>query len=158
MRIWKRINQLIVNKAYNRFTYQLVYSSTKNLLLKTCSYVTLSLHTLSTSNLSSHPHVNLLLERTLFLCYFVFNYSVYNQLVHSSTRLLVHYKSVNSPTFRSLSLSVCKKDICSFCFSVSSVRECFDRVAFCFIFSQIAQINRVHRTHRNLKVIDNTER
>ena len=26
-----------------------------------------------------------------------------------------------------------------------------------FIFSQIAQINGVHRTHRNLKVIDDTE-
>ena len=31
------------------------------------------------------PLVNLLLEPTLFLCYFVFNYPVYKQLVYSST-------------------------------------------------------------------------
>ena len=30
-------------------------------------------------------------------------------------------------------------------------------VAVSLFFSQIAQINRVHRTHRNLKVIDDTE-
>jgi len=30
----KKINQLIANKAYNLFTYQLVYSLTKNLLTK----------------------------------------------------------------------------------------------------------------------------
>ena len=77
-----------------------------------------------------------------------------NLLTHNSSTII----SVSSPTFGSLSVSVCKKEICSFCSSVSSVRECCDRVAFCFIFSQIAQINRVHRTHRNLKVMDNTER
>lgn len=33
--------------------------------------------------------VNLLLERTLFLCYFVFIYPVYKQLVHLSTRYSV---------------------------------------------------------------------
>ncbi len=33
--------------------------------------------------------VTLLLNRTLFLCYFVFNYAVYNQLVHLSTCPLV---------------------------------------------------------------------
>ena len=89
-----------------------------------------------TSNLFTCPLVNLLLERTLFPCYFVFYLPCLQ-----ATRLLVHYKSVLSPTFRSLSLSVCKKEICPFCSSLSSVRECFDRVAFCFIFSQIAQIN-----------------
>ena len=86
-----------------------------------------------TSNLFTCPLVNLLLERTLFPCYFVFNYPVYKQLVYLSTCLLVHYKSVLSPTFRSLSVSVCKKEICSFCSSVSSVRECCDRVAIYFL-------------------------
>jgi len=52
-----KINQLIENKSYNLFTYQLVYSSTKNLL-----------------------------NKNLFLCYSVFTYPVYKQLVNSSTR------------------------------------------------------------------------
>ena len=71
----KKINQLIENKSYNLFTYQLVYSSTKNLFLcysvltypvykqliymstcyskELCSYVTMSTITLSTSNSST---------------------------------------------------------------------------------------------------------
>ena len=48
---------MIANKAYNLFTYQLVYSLTKNLLTK-----------------------------YLFLCYSVYNYPVYKQRVHLSTR------------------------------------------------------------------------
>ena len=32
----KKINQLIANKAYNLFTYQLVYSLTKTVLLLLC--------------------------------------------------------------------------------------------------------------------------
>ena len=46
-----------------------------------------------TSNVSTCQLVNLLLERTLFSCYFVFHYPVYNQLVYLSTCLtcsLVH--------------------------------------------------------------------
>ena len=52
----KKINQLIENKSYNLFTYQLVYSSTKNLLTK-----------------------------NLFLCYSVLTYPVYKQLIYMST-------------------------------------------------------------------------
>ena len=43
------------------------------------------------------PLVHLLLERTLFSCYFVFNYPVYNQLVYSSTCSLVHLHQKTVP-------------------------------------------------------------
>ena len=34
---------------------------------------------------ATYLHVNLLLERTLFLCYYVYNYPVYKQLIYMST-------------------------------------------------------------------------
>ena len=64
------------------YRYQLETNSST----KTCSYVTLSLITLPTSNLFTCQLVNSSTRTKTFLCYFVFNYPVYKQLVHLSTR------------------------------------------------------------------------
>ena len=64
------------------YRYQLETNSST----KTCSYVILSLITLSTSNLFTRQLVNPSTRTKTFLCYFVFNYPVYKQLVHLSTR------------------------------------------------------------------------
>ena len=64
------------------YRYQLETNSST----KTCSYVNLSLTTLSTSNLFTRQLVNPSTRTKTFLCYFVFNYPVYKQLVHLSTR------------------------------------------------------------------------
>ena len=64
------------------YRYQLETNSST----KTCSYVTLSLTTLPTSNLFTCQLVNSSTRTKTFLCYFVFNYPAYKQLVHLSTR------------------------------------------------------------------------
>ena len=76
---------------------QLVHLSTCQLVQKR-SYVTLSLITLLTSNLFTRQLVNPSTRTKTFLCYFVFNYPAYKQLVHSLTRQLVN--SYKNPLFK----------------------------------------------------------